>query len=179
MIPAGFEVIDPCRVIVGAISFAAQRRISYKEWLSALPEDRVVIPSVDPIERTDTSVYERLVESTDPAHHDVSFMLYCLCEQVNQSLKGDTAEVPAARQKPSAEQMKDLAEKELAMIEKLLDNTCDGLLLGQDAAKKSEAAGLHFLATRFLGTPRFMFDLVSPVISFKFDPLAVILRSST
>eukprot|EP00913_Durusdinium_trenchii_P022643 g21266.t1 len=134
----GFEVIDPCRVIVGAISFAAQRRISYKEWLSALPEDRVVIPSVDPIERTDTSVYERLVESTDPAHHDVSFMLYCLCEQVNQSLKGDTAEVPAARQKPSAEQMKDLAEKELAMIEKLLDNTCDGLLLGQDAAKKSE-----------------------------------------
>jgi hypothetical protein len=100
------EVLDPSELVVAAFASAAQHRITYKEWIESLPEDRIVIPDLETEPTSlDTSVYERLVESTDPSRHDVSFMLYCLCEQVNQSLKGNVAEVPAQRKKPSAEQM--------------------------------------------------------------------------
>lgn len=98
------EVHDPSQLVIAAISAAAQRRITYKAWIESLPQERVVIPDRT-TEALDTSVYERLVESTDPSHHDVSFMLYCLCEQVNQSLKGNVAEAPAQRKKFSAEQV--------------------------------------------------------------------------
>ena len=100
------EVPDPSELVIGAISSGAQHRLTYKEWIESLPQERIVIPDLetDPAS-LDTSVYERLVESTDPSRHDVSFMLYCLCEQVNQSLKGNVAEAPAQRKKYSAEQM--------------------------------------------------------------------------
>lgn len=133
------EVLDPSELVVAAFASAAQHRITYKEWIESLPEDRIVIPDLETEPTSlDTSVYERLVESTDPSRHDVSLMLYCLCEQVNQSLKGNVAEVPAQRKKPSAEQMNTLQKKELAMIEKFLDNASDILLFGQDAPREFE-----------------------------------------
>lgn len=101
------EVPDPSEVVLAAISSAAEHRITYKEWIESLPEERVVIPDLSSdASSLDTSVYERLVESTDPSRHDVSFMLYCLCEQVNQSLKGNVAEAPSQRKKPSEAQMR-------------------------------------------------------------------------
>lgn len=142
------EVPDPSEVVLAAISSAAEHRITYKEWIESLPEERVVIPDLSfDASSLDTSVYERLVESTDPSRHDVSFMLYCLCEQVNQSLKGNVAEAPSQRKKPSEAQMKALQKKELSMIEKFLDNASDILLFGQDAVKEVEEKNLETIGS--------------------------------
>ena len=108
----GEEAPNPAilAAILAAITSAAQRRMAYKEWLQLFPKRRVAIPNSPDASQVGTTLYERLAGSVDPSHHDVPFMLYCLCEQVNHSLKGDGPEAP--QRNNLSEQMQENAQKE-------------------------------------------------------------------
>ncbi|CAE7520567.1 unnamed protein product [Symbiodinium natans] len=85
-----------------------------------------------------TDLYECLAASVDSSHHDVPFLLYCLCEQVNHSLRGDAPEVVAGKKKRSPQQVQDAAKKDFKEMNAFLDQASDILLLGKDAPKDED-----------------------------------------
>eukprot|EP00439_Symbiodinium_sp_Y106_P018058 s1210_g2.t1 len=130
--------------ILEALGNVAQQKAAYKDWCTALSEQRICIPDL-PVREEEhdkppvpTDLYDRMVAAVDSSHHDVPFLLYCLCEQVNHNLRGDAPEVLAGKKKRTPEQVMDSAKKDFQTMSSFLDEASDLLLLGRDAPREDE-----------------------------------------
>lgn len=130
--------------ILEALGNVAQQKAAYKDWCTALPEQRICIPDLPAREEehdkppVPTDLYDRMVAAVDSSHHDVPFLLYCLCEQVNHNLRGDAPEVLAGKKKHTPEQVMESAKKDFQSMSSFLDQASDLLLLGRDAPREDE-----------------------------------------
>ncbi|CAE7226583.1 unnamed protein product, partial [Symbiodinium microadriaticum] len=130
--------------ILEALGKVAQQKAAYKDWCTALPEQRICIPDLPAREEehdkppVPTDLYDRMVAAVDSSHHDVPFLLYCLCEQVNHNLRGDAPEVLAGKKKRTPEQVMESAKKDFQSMSSFLDQASDLLLLGRDAPREDE-----------------------------------------
>lgn len=71
--------------VLEVISQKSERRKAFDEWMGSVVE-RKLVPV---LKKTDSRLYVDLVNSIDPARHDIPLLLHCMCEQVNHSLAGD------------------------------------------------------------------------------------------
>lgn len=130
------EVEQVRSAILLNVSIASRQRQRFKEWSEALPKDRVVIPELQhPDSVPDTRLYELLLGSVEPSQQDVPLVLYCLCEQVAMSLKGDSRDLAAgAAVTAEAKRLAAAAgTKQLNVLEACFDASHEQLLLGDDA----------------------------------------------
>eukprot|EP00930_Biecheleria_cincta_P042054 TRINITY_DN28926_c0_g2_i1.p1 TRINITY_DN28926_c0_g2~~TRINITY_DN28926_c0_g2_i1.p1 ORF type:complete len:1643 (+),score=351.39 TRINITY_DN28926_c0_g2_i1:129-5057(+) len=142
--------------LLDCIGSAAGQRLRYRSWMESLPIERVALPADrhrssdgeagedggdDPKQPLDTYLYERLAGAVDPAHHDIPFLLFCLCEQVALSLRGNSNGSASRSAAAQAVLMEDeeAAAEQLGIKDRFLGGAGDLFMFG-DALPKYDKA---------------------------------------
>eukprot|EP00927_Polykrikos_kofoidii_P077950 TRINITY_DN74830_c0_g1_i1.p1 TRINITY_DN74830_c0_g1~~TRINITY_DN74830_c0_g1_i1.p1 ORF type:complete len:1500 (+),score=349.88 TRINITY_DN74830_c0_g1_i1:71-4570(+) len=128
-LPSGGEADRVLDTILASVRSNDAQRRRFDEWLGGALRIRPP-PAPRLAEPADMVVYERLVDAVNVAHHDVAFLLSCMCEQVAASLKGD------AHDKPAGENGVDAQLDELTVF---LDEAHEQLLLGPGEATRGDS----------------------------------------
>jgi hypothetical protein len=81
--PAETPLVDHVsNAFLEAVGTDATSRRKFVQWLETADKAKPVPTTIDP-EKGEKRLYERMIGSVDPLHHDVSLFLHCLTEQVD------------------------------------------------------------------------------------------------